>query len=410
MMFESALYILAGIAFYGGAHQLYLGARQASDHPHVIHGVMYLLLCAFAVASALAYQADSVANLIPAGKLSVFAGFLLWGAFAWFVAAYTDYKPRLLLAALTVLWSLLLIGNIGAPFSLLYSDVTPISQTLPSGQMQITLHTRVNPWWNVVQAGMLASLLFSLYASFRLYRADEKRAALALGSGLLVLFGAALSDALVTAGLTRSAFLAPFGFLALLVATSVYPQLHRVRKTRDDASPASYNMTFHLNQPPPYRPGPAFVQTPLPESAGMDIEAPTQAEITHEQSSPPFVFSPPEAPEPVVSTAETESATEATPVTEGEVQSAQDAPRPKAPQLDEAALTEVSDNLIDIAVYATMAMNRFKRGETSPETLEALFAKVRAQAINTRRLANRLMHTAGSRHADDKDADPPGSR
>lgn len=409
MMFESALYILAGIAFYGGAHQLYLGARQASDHPHVIHGVMYLLLCAFAVASALAYQADSVATLIPAGKLSVFAGFLLWGAFAWFVAAYTDYKPRLLLAALTVVWSLLLIGNIGAPFSLLYSDVTPVSQTLPSGQLQMTLHTRVNPWWNVVQAGMLASLLFALYASFRLYRADEKRAALALGSGLLVLFGASLSDALVVAGLTRSAFLAPFGFLVLLIATGVYPELYRVRKTRDDVSPASYNMTFHLNQPPPYRPAPAFVQTHLPDSADVDLETPTQAEITHEESSPPFVFSPPETPEPVVSTAEPAPAAETTPVSEGEVQSSPGAPRAKAPQLDEAALTEVSDNLIDIAVYATMAMNRFKRGDASPQTLEALFAKVRTQAINTRRLANRLMHPGTSRHAHDDDADPPAS-
>lgn len=409
MMFESALYILAGIAFYGGAHQLYLGARQASDHPHVIHGVMYLLLCAFAVASALACQADSVATLIPAGKLSVFAGILLWGAFAWFVAAYTDCKPRLLLAALTVVWSLLLIGNIGAPYSLLYSDVTPVSQPLPSGQLQMTLHTRLNPWWNVVQASMLASLLFALYASFRLYRADEKRAALALGSGLLVLFGASLSDALVTAGLTRSAFLAPFGFLVLLIATGVYPELHRVRKTRDDVSPASYNMTFHLNQPPPYRRGPAFVQTHLPESAGVDIEAPTQAEITHEESSPAFGFSPPETA-PAVSTAETAPAAEATPVSEGEVQSSQGAPRAKAPQLDEAALTEVSDNLIDIAVYATMAMNRFKRGDASPETLEALFGKVRAQAINTRRLANRLMHPGASRHADDDDADPTASR
>ena len=36
------------------------------------------------------------------------------------------------------------------------------------------------------------------------------------------------------------------------------------------------------------------------------------------------------------------------------------------------ANTTVTDDLIDIAVYATMALNRFKRGDADPATLGAV--------------------------------------
>jgi len=66
---------------------------------------------------------------------------------------------------------------------------------------------------------------------------------------------------------------------------------------------------------------------------------------------------------------------------------------------DPETLNTVSDNLIDIAVYATMAMNRIKRGEADPRTLEILCKKVRSQAIKTRRLANQLSRPRGNRES-----------
>jgi hypothetical protein len=53
-------------------------------------------------------------------------------------------------------------------------------------------------------------------------------------------------------------------------------------------------------------------------------------------------------------------------------------------------LSTVSDNLIDIAVYATMALNRYKRGDADPLVQETLCEKIRSKAITTRRLANKL--------------------
>ena len=56
----------------------------------------------------------------------------------------------------------------------------------------------------------------------------------------------------------------------------------------------------------------------------------------------------------------------------------------------QSSLNTVSDNLIDIAVYATMALNRFKRGDADPQVLEMLCSKIRTKAIKTRRMANKL--------------------
>jgi hypothetical protein len=56
----------------------------------------------------------------------------------------------------------------------------------------------------------------------------------------------------------------------------------------------------------------------------------------------------------------------------------------------QSSLNTVSDDLIDIAVYATMALNRFKRGDADPQVLEMLCKKIRTKAIKTRRMANSL--------------------
>ncbi|WP_455234396.1 hypothetical protein, partial [Thiogranum longum] len=240
-MVESALYMLTGIAFYGGAHQLILGVRQTPVHPHALHGVMYLLLSGFSLASALTYQSHSLSTLVPAGKLTVTMGILLWGLLAWFVAAYTQVRLRLVLVALTTAWTIHLIGNIGAPLSLMYSEINPVEQTLPSGQIQMSWQSTLSVWWHAVQLTILATLAYCVYAGLRLFRHGDKRAAAALACGLLVLLVTSITDLLVNVQAIELAFLTPFGFLALLVASSIYPGLQNRKTEEAESLPANYN-------------------------------------------------------------------------------------------------------------------------------------------------------------------------
>jgi hypothetical protein len=396
-MVEAALYILIGIAFYGGGHQLYLGARRTQDHPHVIHAGMYFLLAVFALCAVLSYQAQTLAALLPLGKLSITVGILLWVALTWFIAAYTDVKPRPVLALLSMAWAILLISNIGAPYSLLYSDITPISQALPSGQTQLSWQTSINPWWWAVELAMLATLGYCLYATYRLFRGNDKQAALALGCGLVVLAVTSLADLLVSMELLQSAYLTPFGFMVFLLACSIYPGLQAILKQQPGAqAPSSYNLTFNLHQPRDRAQAP-LTGAPLRAAPATDIEHRAEAGLALEQAPPSPGFAAKIAPETVAvphATDAEEAPAAKSPAAPAEtaVDAAQPPPaRKAAPRPDDAIITLMSDNLIDIAVHATMLINRVKRGDLDPDTVEELCNKVRTQAIETRRVASRLI-------------------
>jgi len=393
-MVEAALYILIGIAFYGGGHQLYLGARRPQDYPHVLHAGMYFLLAAFALCAVLSHQAQSIAALMPLGKLSITIGILLWMALAWFVAAYSGAKSRLPLAALSVAWVILLISNIGAPYSLLYSDITPVTQALPSGQTRVSWQTSVNPWWWVVEFGILATLGYCLYATYRLFRDGDKQASLALACGLSVLAVTAVADLLVSMELLQSAYLTPFGFLVFLLACSMYPALQAILR-KQAQPPSSYSVTFNLHQPGGREPPARAAAAPLREDAGRDIEHRPEPGLALEQAppSPGFVTrikaqaaAVPRTPGPVPPPAAPAHDT----VTR-EAEAAEAPPAARAQRLpDQATLTLMSDNLIDIAVHATMLINRSKRGDLDPRTVEDLCNKIRSQAVETRRITSRL--------------------
>jgi len=389
-MIQAVLYILSGVALYGGAHHLQLGASRTPGHPHVMHGIMYLLLASFALTSALTYEVESISAWLLLGKVTITIGLTLWATLAWFVAAYTHFKPRLLLAGLTALWTIHLIGNLASPFSLLYSDIALVKQTLPSGTEQAVWHTSFNPWWTAVEFTILISLGYTLYASYKLFQHEGRHAALALGSGLAVLLGTSLTDFLTHAQVVQLAYLAPFGFLVFLLVSSLYPNLQRQHRQQPPESAASYNMTFNLNPP-------AAAGAPVPQRV---IEEEPAIEITHSASAAPFTLESEPLKERVTPRSEQVTVPEQEETAEmGAAESAEEPAIAKVPSaalltveptLDQETLHHVSDNLIDIAVYATMAINRFKRGETDPEVVEALCKKVRTQAIKTRRIANQL--------------------
>ena len=396
-MVEAALYILIGIAFYGAGHQLYLGARGARDQPHVIHAGMYFLLAVFALCAVLSYQAQTLAALLPLGKLSIAVGILLWVGLTWFIAAYTEVKPRPVLAVLSVAWAILLISNIGAPYSLLYADITPVTQALPSGQTQLTWQTSINPWWWAVEIAMLATLGYCLYATYRLFRDTDKQAALVLGCGLMVLAVTSCADLLISMELLQSAYLTPFGFMVFLLACSIYPGLQAILKQQPrPAAPSSYNLTFNLHQPRAAA-GTPLSGAPLRAAPATDIDHPPAAGRVLEQAPPSAGFTARIDAEAVaVPHAADASATPAPEPTaapaEPEPRAAQPSPtRPAAVRRDEATITLMSDKLIDIAVHATMLINRAKRGDIDPATVEELCNKVRSQAIETRRIASRLI-------------------
>ncbi|GMQ83674.1 MAG: hypothetical protein BMS9Abin06_0411 [Gammaproteobacteria bacterium] len=388
-MIEAALYILTGITLYAGAHHLLADTGDTTRRYPVSLGVMYLLLSGFALASALTYQAHSIATLLPAGKLAIALGILLWVSLIWFVAFRTAFRPLILLDVLTAAWIILLIKNGLSVNSLMYADTAPLTQMLPSGPT-------VSPWWTALELTMLVSLLYTLYASYKLFVAGKRQMALALGGGLSVLLLVAVSDHLVNSGITHIVYLAPFGFAGFLLVNSLYPLLAAYMKHRTAKEPAVvYNLTFNPQQAT-FHSDVADLQIPSQEDHAVQADTPQQPAAPARKAYTPTLYSVEENAEDVPVT-KPQPVTDKDPVPEKPVSKAPAPESSPAADQDQETLNTISDNLIDIAVFATMAMNRFKRGDADPKALEMLCKKIRTQSIKTRRLAHQVSRPGGNR-------------
>jgi len=382
-MTEAALYILTGLTLYAGGHHLYLGTGRAPVRGHLALGALYLLVAVFALSSGLTYNSVTLDELLPAGKLDISIGLVLWAAIVWYVAFRAGYKPLILLDLLTAAWGVFLVRNIISSTSLLYADVTPVRQTLMSGETVGYLYTRISPWWTAVEAAMLSSLVFCFYACYRMYRGGRRTAAFVTATGLGMLGLVTLHDHLVSAQLIRAAYLAPYGFVLFLLPASLYPLIRHWRAGRTGKTPPTiYNLPYMPDQAS-FHTDVSQLRTPVRPAAGGTGPQPG-SEKPRPQPAAAHDAGRPDRAQPRQTGEQTPDSARVSPQT----------PPAPAPAIDTALLNRVGDSLIDIAVYATMALNRFKRGDADPQTLETLCRKIRSQAIDTRRLAHRLLPPA----------------
>ncbi len=398
-MVEAALYILTGLTLYGGGHHLYLGFNRPTAVPHLRMGALYLLLAAFAFSSALTHQQPDLDTLLPEGKLAISLGIILWASLVWHIAFRTDFKPLLLLDAFTAAWAIFLVRNLTSPNSLLYADVTPVKQTLLSGETIGQLFTVLSPWWTAVELTMLASLLFCFYACYRAYRRGRKALALVNVTGLVLLGLVTLSDHFVSVQLIQGSYLAPFGFLLFLLPGSLYPWVRDWRRQHGPAPAPIYNLTYMPDQAS-FHTDVSQLHTPLRGKTAKPPVGKTPGPSGDQTRAGASV-----AAAAGSSVSRTGSLHEAT---RGEKITVTENVPDKAASLDRETLHTISDNLIDIAVYATMALNRFKRGDANPQTLASLCKKVRSQAIKTRRLASQLENP--DQGGENPDTGKPGAK
>jgi len=401
LMVEAALYIITGTILYAGTHHLYLGTTRTSTQPHAQLAAMYLLLAGFVLVGALMYQPQEISTRLQLARLFMTIGILLWAALIWHVALHTRSKPLILLDLLTAAWVIFLIRNIGSPHGLLYADSASIDLTSLSGQNLSALYTGVNGWWTAVKFTMLASLLFCFYAGLRMFRRGNKQTALVLVSGLSILAATSLADHLLNTRVFHALYLAPFGFIGFLLANSLYLILLDYRNRRKAIQvPIIHRLTFN-----PERTSFNSALAELQPLSGEEPEAavaqaPEFAAATDWENLPPGERGSPGREGAL----RDEAAVHISVIKPGTKAGSKDScgetgtqtawqkrPTPMS-QRDQSSVNTVSDNLIDIAVYATMVINRFKRGDADSQLIETLCRKIRTRAIKTRRMANRLSH------------------
>jgi hypothetical protein len=393
-MLEAALYILTGLALYAGAHHLYLGIRHSSDaRRHLPQAAGYVLVSGLSLACALNLASGTPIGPPSAGQLELGLALGLWTALVWYVAVRCAFLPLIFLDLLTSAWLILLIHNAATPEGLLSPGAEPASGSATAGTpAEMSLHA-AGPWWSGLEMTVLVSLLFCAYACLRAWRRGDRAVALPTASGLGLLALVSLHDHFVAAGTIDYGFMMPFGFALFLLPASLFPLLVGRRRATGPQTQADILS---------YLPGPASFHSDV-----ADLRSPPQPDNRISQPGKKVPAGTWSAASPVVINAVRVDAANNN-GSPGQPPAPLSRPRAgiPAPALDRRKLTIVTDNLIDIAVYATMALNRFKSGQADPRTLEALCRRIRSQAINTRRLAHDLEAPVDSHRTEDDSIKP----
>ena len=214
-----ALYFVSGLCAFAVLHHGIAAMHRRANLIHIQFAWLSLFILALVLAKAGAYQAQTAEALVSLRKLEISAISLLFALFPWFVAEYTDIRPRKLLLGSTAFWALIFAVNLSLPYGIQFVDFPNLTHlALPWGERVVDLRVlQRSPWHNIGLLGILAVMVFSLYACVAQHRRGQHNRARALAWGLGLFFGSILFNHAVNRGIIEFIHLSDFGFIAMVV-------------------------------------------------------------------------------------------------------------------------------------------------------------------------------------------------
>jgi diguanylate cyclase (GGDEF)-like protein/PAS domain S-box-containing protein len=212
-----------------------MGWRRPPQWMHLLFALVSLLACLYVLAKFSAYRAESAQALVDGRRLEIFFAISTLGVLPWFVATYTQVRPRPLLFTLTALAFASGVGNFVLPYGLGFVELPEFrQQVLPWGEVvaDLRVHQR-GLWFNLAWANILSGFVYAAYACFRQYRRGDRQRALTLGFAFAVFLVFVLFNQAVNYEVVEFVHTAEFGFISLVLLMS--RALCRELRTSDEA-------------------------------------------------------------------------------------------------------------------------------------------------------------------------------
>jgi len=215
--------VLSGVCFGTGVIFLFTGLRRSGgDRLQILFAVFAFGYSGAILTGLLNYETTTLDTYMQISR---------WGSFftihtliflLWFVAYYTDVRPRIFLLSLTLI---LAIVGIVAIFraNFIHEEILGLVRvTLPWGETIAFIDATESIWEIIFFVSEVTLIGYFIYASIRQFILGERRAALALGIGLLFLMLALIFDILfIDSGVLNFVYLGDFGFFPLLIVMSL---------------------------------------------------------------------------------------------------------------------------------------------------------------------------------------------
>jgi signal transduction histidine kinase len=214
--------LAAGICAGFGLMYLFIGLRHKQDKALNLTFSLFALAYAGAIITAAGqYATTTIADYIAAGRFNGPFVVLAWTALIWYVALYTNVRPRPLLIIFTFALVIAGILNTIGP-DLLYERILGLEfLTLPWGEQLALAQGPEGPGLLLFLLTQVAIAIFILVACVIQFRRGERQAALILGIGLIWFIFTIIVDSLVDTGTISFVYLSDFGFLVLAISLSL---------------------------------------------------------------------------------------------------------------------------------------------------------------------------------------------
>ena len=214
--------IVAGICLGFGIIFLFSGLRRRENKElNLLFAVFALSYAATLFNGIRFHNATSVEAYVAVTRWDAIFVVLAFSSLIWYIAGYTQFRPRLFLWGLTALFILTSMANIFRS-NLIYDQLLGLNTVImPWGEEVAYLEATDSAWSLLFLVGQLAVLGFMIYACIRQFLHGERSKSLILGIGVLWFVVALAAELLGQAGLIVPIFYAEFGFLGFAVAISL---------------------------------------------------------------------------------------------------------------------------------------------------------------------------------------------
>jgi len=217
----SSMLILAGICLYAAVSHLSVALRKPLNRTHLLFAAMCAATVAYGISYVAVYHAQSVVDYGTALKWNLVAVTIWLILFIWFVAEFTEVRPRAFLVVLSVLGGAWCVASLAQPFTFQYEEIASVRPIqLPWGETISQAQGRVAPGFYV---GVLLAFLamgYGLYALIAAYRRSRQRTMFAMLLAIAVFLVTVTEGILTRVGFVDFLDLGVFGTLVMVIVMS----------------------------------------------------------------------------------------------------------------------------------------------------------------------------------------------
>ena len=220
--FTTSIAVVAGLCLAFGILYLFIAVRRASERTQaLLFGLFALAYAGAIMAARSSYLADTLEQYVAADRAAnVFTAFGL-PLLIWFVAVYTDWRPRIVLWAITGAYAITGLAAIFAPDLLINVSAGVDSVTFPWGETVLMTQAGTAALFPIAVLALLSSMVYVVVADIRQFRRGDRQQAIVLALGVGWFLFTAVEETLVELGAIDFVFLTDFGFLGFVLMMSL---------------------------------------------------------------------------------------------------------------------------------------------------------------------------------------------